>query len=219
VENIRVGNRSGLHPLGCPKPWRRRRVAGAVFQYCGSALLDLRMATRCCPQQGCHVVATPGRKFLPPGVCCVEKFCSFPSPLSCVRKCSGIIRNRTRLLDCLAQETSYLRHSHQRAAFETPMDFVHRHRTSLRGPLSLRGYSESSSSAFAHCASADSQPSRWSGQVIARPIRRKSRASRRGNVCDLEEPSRPISGDRIQKLHPYPFRTGCPGSALVSCCD
>jgi hypothetical protein len=91
VENLRVGSRSGLHPLGCPETLRRPHVAGAVFQYCGSALLDLRMATRCCPQQGSHVVAL--RSF------------SFPSPLSCVRKCSGITRNRTRLLDCLAPET------------------------------------------------------------------------------------------------------------------
>lgn len=173
-----------LAPVRDQAAWRR----SAVFQYSSSATLDLAMAWPCCPQQGSP--ETPGQKDLLSGASIAFESRSVPSPLSCVRKISGITRGGTRLLDSLAQETvgpcpllcsghwreTYLRHSHQRAAFETPMDCFRigtGHHPGSHSPCAV---------IQTHILTAVTLV-----RVLVNPVHpEESHASRRGNVCGLE---------------------------------
>jgi hypothetical protein len=111
-----------------------------------------------------------------------------PSLLSCVLLRPAPPVTRTRPLDCLAQVTSslrwsYLEHSHQSAAFQTPVDA--RHRIPLRPPHSLHGYS---------CPSPQ-QSRQW--DAIASAFTTYVQGSRPGIVSSGPGPL--ISGNRIQK--------------------
>ena len=140
------------------------------------------------PGTQCSVGQVAGRWSVhstrPPRRC--DRF--IPSPLSCVLLRPAPPVARTRLLNCLAQAAASLRwsysgHSHQSAAFQTPVDS--RHRIPLRPPHSLRGYS---------CPAP--QQSRQL-DAFASALTSHVRSSRSGIVSNPATGL--ISGNRIQK--------------------